>query len=227
MIPESYDSPMDFSPTELVGYLGSLLIIVSLTRTSILHLRLIGLAGSASFLLYSLLIEAYPIAVVNVVIIGVHLYFLRQLLSKKHEFFTSLELNKDSRYLRHFLEFHGADIESHQPGFAFDARDDQVRAFILRDTVPAGLFIGRTCDDATIEVELDYVAPQYRDFKVANFLYSDRSGVFAERGRRRIWTRPGSDLHVDYFTRMGFTPATVQGGPALMADLDAVMGADA
>lgn len=218
---------MDFSPTELIGYLGSLLIIVSLTRTSIVHLRMIGLAGSASFLIYAILIEAYPIAIVNIVIIGVHLYFLRQLLSNKIEFFTSLELNKDSRYLRHFLDFYADDIEAHQPGFEFEPRDDQVRAFILRDTVPAGVFIGKACSDATIEIELDYVVPQYRDFKVANYLYSDRSGIFAKRGRRRIWTRPGSPEHVAYFERLGFVDTPVQGGPALMADLDAVLASDA
>jgi len=216
-----------FSPTELVGYLGSLFIIISLTRTSILHLRLIGLAGSATFLIYALLIEAYPIAVVNVVIISVHLFFLQRLLSKKSEFFTSLELNKDSRYLRHFLDFHGEDIEQHQPGFTFEARDDQIRAFILRDTIPAGVFIGRACTDDTIEIELDYVIPQYRDFKVANFLYSDRSELFAQRGRRRIWTRPGNDVHVAYFQRLGFVPTTIQGGPAMMADLDAILGSNA
>lgn len=214
---------MDFSPVELVGYLGSLLIVISLTRTSILHLRLVGLAGSTAFLAYSILISAYPIAVVNVVIIGVHTFFLRQLLSKKKEFFTSLELNKDSRYLRHFLEYYDQDIESHQPGFVFEARDDQVRAFILRDLVPAGLFIGRTCPDDTIEVELDYVVPQYRDFKVSQFLYSDRSKIFAARGCRRIWTRPGSEVHVKYFEGLGFATTTIDGGPALMADLDTVV----
>ena len=218
---------MDLSPTELVGYLGSILIVISLTRTSILHLRLVGLAGSTAFLVYSILIDAYPIAVVNIVIIGVHLYFLRQLLSRKVEFFTSLELNKDSQYLRHFLDFYGKDIATHQPGFVFAARDDQVRAFILRDIVPAGLFIGRTCGDDSVEVELDYVVPQYRDFKVADFLYSDRSGIFSKRGRRRIWTRPGSAVHVEYFERLGFQPTSVEGKPALMADLGDVMTTDA
>ena len=214
---------MDFSPTELVGYLGSLLLVISLTRTSLLHLRLVGTAGSAAFVVYSLLISAYPVALVNLVIIGVHLYFLRQLLSKKIEFFTSLELNRDSRYLRHFLDFHSDDIAAHQPGFEFDPRDDQVRAFILRDTVPAGVFIGRTCQNDTIQVELDYVVPQYRDFKVADFLYSDRSQIFSSRSRRRIWTRPGSKAHIAYFERLGFSPTTMEDGPALLADLDAVM----
>ena len=214
---------MDLSPTELVGYLGSLLIVISLTRTSLLHFRLVGLAGSSTFLLYSLLIEAYPIAVVNVVIIGVHLFFLRQLRSTTHEFFTSLELNRNSRYLRHFLDFHSEDIEEHQPGFTFEPRDDQVRAFILRDTVPAGVFIGRACADGTIEIELDYVAPAYRDFKVADYLYSDRSQIFRAEGRRRIWTNVGSDDHAQYFRRFGFSPTRREGTIVLMANLDAVM----
>jgi len=214
---------MNFSPVELVGYLGSVLIIVSMTRASILHLRLVGLAGSASFLIYSALIAAYPIAVVNIVIIGVHLFFLRQLLSRKTEFFSSLELHKTSQYLRRFLDFHRDDIEAHQPGFAFEGRDDQLRAFILRDMVPAGLFIGRTCDDESIEVELDWVVPQYRDFKVAEYLYSDRSEIFSQKGRRRIWARPGNAEHVSYFEGLGFRPTSVGGAPALMADLDEVV----
>lgn len=214
---------MEFSPVELVGYAGSLLILLSMTRTSILQLRIIGLLGSSAFFVYGVLIAAYPIAIVNVVIVGVHLFFLRQLLSKKIEFFTSLELNKDSRYLRHFLEFHGDDISTHQPGFRFEPRDDQVRAFVLRDTVPAGVFIGRTCADGSVEVELDYVVPQYRDFKVAQFLYSDRSHIFAKRGCRTIWARPGNDVHVRYFERLGFHAGTVDGSPALVADLDAML----
>jgi len=214
---------MDFSPTELVGYLGSLLIVISLTRTSLLHLRLVGLAGSGAFLVYSLLIKAYPIAVVNVVIIGVHLFFLRQLLSTKHEFFTSLELHRNSQYLRHFLDFYEADIEAYQPGFTFEPRDDQLRAFILRDTVPAGVFIGRACADDTIEIELDYVAPAYRDFKVAEYLYSDRSQIFRASERRRIWTDVGSDEHAEYFRRFGFKPERRNDATVLVADLDEVI----
>ncbi len=214
---------MDFSPVELVGYLGSLLIVISLTRTSILHLRLVGLAGSTAFLIYSILIEAYPIAVVNVVVIGIHLFFLRQLLSRTKEFFTSLELNMDSQYLRHFLHFYADDIESHQSGYTFEAREDQVRAFILRDLVPAGVFIGRKCSDGTIEVELDYVAPQYRDFKVADFLYSSRSEIFGAHDCRRIWARPGSEHHVEYFEKMGFKATTLNGNRVLMAELEAVI----
>lgn len=212
---------------EALGYLGSLLILISLTRTSILQLRIIGLAGSLSFFVYGLLIAAYPIAIVNVAIVGVHIYFLRQLMSKKEEFFSSLELSMQSAYLRHFLSVHASDIENFQPGFSFTAREDQIRAFILRGTVPAGVFIGRVCPDASVEVELDYVVPEFRDFKVANFLYSDRSGVFEDRGRRRIWTVPGNPAYVDYFERLGFHHALLDGRPVLISDLDNVLETDA
>jgi hypothetical protein len=134
---------------ELIGYLGSAMIVISLTRTSLLKLRLFGLVGAAFFVAYSLIIKAYPIAVVNVVIVGIHLFFLRDLLSKKTEFFTTLEVRADSRILAYFLEFNREDIHSYREDYVYEPREDQVRVFILRDLVPAGLLIGRPCATGT------------------------------------------------------------------------------
>jgi|ERR1051325_4597590 hypothetical protein len=50
---------------ELIGYVASVLVAISLTMTSILRLRIINLTGSACFTLYGLLIGAYPVAIVN------------------------------------------------------------------------------------------------------------------------------------------------------------------
>ena len=109
----------------------------------------------------------------------------------------------------------------------YEPRDDQVRAFILRDLVPAGLFIGRLCPDDTVEVALDYVIPQYRDLQVARFLYSPRSNVFYEGRGRRIWSRPGSSDHNAYFTKLGFVPGTADGVDALVADLTELIESNA
>lgn len=218
---------VDLSITELIGYAGSGFIILSLLQKSILKLRVFGLAGSFTFLVYSIAISAYPIAVVNVIVAGIHIWYLRKLLSKKIEIFTTLEVAKDSQYLLRFLEFHEAEIEGLEHGFRYEPKDNQVRAFILRDLVPAGLFIGRFCEDDTVEVELDFVIPQYRDFKVARFLYSPRSKIFrAERGRR-IWSRPGSQVHNDYFSRLGFEPGTADGVDAYVADLEGLVASNA
>lgn len=204
---------------EAVGYLGSALLILSMTRTSILKLRVFGLIGSLVFLTYSLLIEAYPIAVVNVVIASVHIYFLRQLLSKKKEYFTILEVRPESRYLEYFLDFHADEIHGFQPDFRYEADPKQIRAFILRDLVPAGLFIGRPCTDHSVEVLLDFVIPQYRDFRVGQFLYSDRSGIFRDPQCEQAWSKAGNSTHNEYLERMGFERTGDGAGAPFVKDL--------
>lgn len=200
---------------ELIGYVGSAFVVVSLTRTSILKLRLFGLAGAAFFVVYSVIIEAYPIAVVNIVIVGIHLYFLRGLLSRKSELFTTLEVRGDSRYLDYFLRFHEDDIRNYREDFRLEPREDQIRVFVLRDLVPAGLLIGRPCADHAFEVELDYVIPRYRDLRIAEFLFSPSSGVFTDPLCKRAWSRPGTSSNVEYLEKMGFERAADDDGSTI------------
>ena len=188
---------------EVIGYVGSALIVLSLTRKSILKLRVFGLAGAVVFLVYSLLIGAFPIAVVNAVIILIQIFFLRELISTK-DYFRVLNVNKESRYLEHFLEFYDEDIRRFQPGFVYQPSDKQITSFVLRDLVPAGLFIGEWHDDGSLQIKLDYVIPQYRDFKVGRYLYSTPSGLFADLEWTRAWSEPGSPIHAKYLEKMGF-----------------------
>ena len=203
---------------ELIGYTGSALVLVSLTRTSIIKLRKFGLAGAVFMVAYSLLIAAYPITLVNVVIVFIHLFFLRELRTKRNEYFKALVVRPENRYLAYFLEFFSKEISRFQPGFTYRPGDKTVAAFILRDTVPAGLFIGRNLGDGSIDVELDFAIPQYRDFKIGEYLFSSASGVF--EGFDRARSDPGEPDHAQYLERMGFTPAMEAGGrPYYVKDL--------
>ena len=83
---------MDLSLTyEIIGYVASVLVAVSLMMRSVLKLRVINLLGAAVFTLYGLLIGAYPVAVVNFVIALIDLYYLREFVPSK-EHFTSFKL---------------------------------------------------------------------------------------------------------------------------------------
>ncbi len=83
---------MDLSLTyEIIGYVASVLVAVSLMMRSVLKLRVINLLGAAVFTLYGLLIGAYPVAVVNFVIALIDLYYLREFITSK-EYFTSFKL---------------------------------------------------------------------------------------------------------------------------------------
>ncbi|MCH7788980.1 MAG: hypothetical protein IH940_06010 [Acidobacteria bacterium] len=198
---------------EIVGYVASVLIILSITQKSILRLRALGLAGALTFLVYSLAIGAYPIAVVNVIAAAVHGWYLRQLIARKAEVFRVLHVNPDSAYLLDFLAFYNDEIEGHfQPEFVYQPNDDQVTAFILRDMVPAGLFIGEAADDGTFEVKLDFVIPQYRDFRIGRYVYAPGSALLTGIAPSCVWATASNPDHGNYLRRVGFTECPDQSG---------------
>jgi hypothetical protein len=191
---------------EIVGYVASLLVAVSLMMSSILKLRLINLVGSAAFTVYGVLFHAYPVAAVNLLIVFINVYYLRQMFSAR-EFFKLLRVQPDSEYLRYFLDFYGDEIQRFSPGFAAAPSEGQLTFFVLRDMVPAGVFIGERGADGSLRVLLDFVIPQYRDFKTGKYLFSRHVDFFRSLGITEILSDPGSREHSAYLRRMGFTPA--------------------
>ena len=189
---------------ELVGYGASAVVVYSLMMKSILRLRLIGLVGAAAFLAYGVLIGSVPIVLTNAVILGIHLFYLRRL-SRRSETFSILNVDPSSKYLERLLQFHARDIQVFQPGFEYQPVAATRPALILRDMIPAGVFIAVPHDDGSLEVQLDYATPQYRDFKLGRFVYSADSEIFGHP--TCVWSDEWSDSHTAYLKRMGFEPA--------------------
>ncbi len=187
----------------LVGYAGSLLVVVSLSMTSVLKLRLVGLAGAITFLVYGVLIGATPVVVTNLVIIGIHGFYLYRAWTDR-EYFSVLEVLPTSRYLAEFFDFYRADIEKYFPGFVYLADVGDVTLLVLRNMVPAGAFVARPAGDATLDVTMDYAIPRYRDFKVGNYLFDTRADFFVARGWETLRTEAPTEAHAKYLRRMGF-----------------------
>lgn len=192
----------------LIGYLGSALVVASLTMRSIMRLRIIGLAGGLTFVAYGYLIDAWPIVLTNVVIVAIHLAFLREIYTAT-EYFKVIEVRPDSPYLDLFLDTHGPEIEEVWPDFSSYRSDGQLALFVLRDLVPAGLFVADVEDHSTLNLRLDFVIPGYRDFKVGRYLY--RTGTLHDRGFRTIVADSLNPRTIEYLGRMGFRP-TMAGG---------------
>jgi hypothetical protein len=188
---------------ELVGYAASALVAVSLMMRSILRLRVINLVGSATFTVYGVLIQAYPVAATNALIVGINLYYLRQMLGSR-EFFDLLRVRPDADYVRRFLDFHREEIARFLPGFVHAPSEEQLSFFVLRDMLPAGLFLGERRGEGVLRVALDFVIPQFRDFRTGTYVFRDRAEFFREHGVRVIESEAGSRVHADYLRRMGF-----------------------
>lgn len=201
---------------EALGYVASILVAISLMMRSILRLRLINLLGAAAFALYGLLIGAYPVAVVNLLIIGINLYYLHGMLRTK-AFFRLLEIRPDSEYLRYFLDHYADEIRRFQPGPTLTLTPDasHLTLFVLRDLVPAGVFVAERRGPHALLVALDFVIPPYRDLKIARYLFAERSDFFRARGITEILSRPGSPAHTAYLRRMGFEPVETGDEPML------------
>lgn len=65
-------------PIELVGYLASILIVISLTMSSIVKLRIINSIGCSLFVVYGIVLGAIPVAISNGLIIFINLYYLHK-----------------------------------------------------------------------------------------------------------------------------------------------------
>lgn len=190
---------------EIIGYIASVLVAISLMMSSILKLRVINLIGAAFFTLYGLLIGAYPVAAVNFIIVLIDLYYLYQIFATD-EYFVLLEVPSDSEYLKYFLNFYEQEIKKFFPKFAYTPSERQFVFFVLRDLVSAGLFIGEVRDEDSLFVKLDFVIPGYRDFKIGKFVYAEKADFFKEKGFRKLYAEAEDKKHNDYLQRIGFTP---------------------
>lgn len=187
---------------EFVGYLGSALVITSLLMTRILRLRVIGLIGSTTFLIYGLLIGSIPIMITNTVIIVINAVFLWRA-NQIDEWFHLLEVRPDSLYLADFLGFHEDDILVYQPDWDGQVANSDLVVFVLRDTRPAMLMVG-SVDDGVVDLRLDYAIPQFHDYRMGRFLYESNADFFTEKGITTIEAHARTKSHIRYLHKMGF-----------------------
>ena len=75
---------MNINIVELVGYFGSILVVVSMLMTSVVRLRIINTIGSFIFTIYALIIHSYPTALMNFSLVLINVYNLYRLLKVQY-----------------------------------------------------------------------------------------------------------------------------------------------
>lgn len=189
---------------ELFGYFGTVLIAISLTMSNIVRLRWINLFGASSFAIYGAIINAYPVMLLNGFISLVDVFYLIQIYTKK-DYFSILEINpKNNYYLRHFLDFYHTDIKKFFPNFNYEKVQDAKSIFILRNMVPAGLFMYKEVAQDKIEIKLDYAIPDYRDFNNSKYFYSSETRFLRDKGYKTLLVESEQPVHQKYLLKMGF-----------------------
>lgn len=200
---------MDIDYLTWIGYLASVIIAVSMTLNSIVKFRWINLAGASLFSLYGFMIGSLPVALMNGFIVAVDVYYLFLIYGKKEQF-EVLEVKPDSRYLQRFLSFHQQDIAKFFPGFHFQASNKLKCYFTLRNLAVAGVFVAEISNDKTLQVQLDYVLPEYRDFKNGEVVFGRIEHLFQASQISKIQAFSYHKRHTGYLKRMGFLETSPQ-----------------
>ena len=190
---------------EIIGYTGSVLIAISLMMKNIFKLRKVNLIGASTFAVYGILVQAYPVLVLNSFIAIVDIYFLAEMYMKKDAFHLMPVLDQNHPYLKEFLSFHKSDIQKFSPDFNLDKISNANCYFVLRNIIPVGIFIYENINPGEANILLDYAIPDYRDMKNAEYLYYAESKFLREKGITNLTAESSVHEHRKYLQKVGFT----------------------
>ncbi len=202
---------------ELVGYIGSALVLVSFLMTSVAKLRIVNSIGSFIFMVYALIIHSYPTAIMNFCLIAINIHFLWKMRHTGNQY-DLVNLDVEDSYLQYLLKRHREDIESCFPGIKIhpDSGYDEInRAYLVTcKGAPAGITLGKVTEDAsvngsynpnetpneTMDLLLDYSLPEFRDFSIGTFMMTK----LREEGIDRLIYSGPTEHHMAYLNKMGF-----------------------
>ena len=189
---------MDFV-IELIGYLGSILVLVSMLMSSVIKLRIINTVGSIIFTFYAFAIQTYPTAILNVILVGVNIYNIIKLL-KSTKLYDLVEVKAEDSFAGYFLEHYKDDIAVYFPEFKNDPELYDFANIVCCNADPAGILLGKK-NGEEIEISLDYTTPMYRDCSVGKFLYEK----LEEQGIKKLVYKSADKKHEEYLKKMGFS----------------------
>jgi uncharacterized protein with PQ loop repeat len=74
---------MEFTLTEIIGYLASIVVLISFLMKDILKLRIVNFIGCGLFVAYGIMLHySIPIILTNSVIMIIHIYYLSKMKKK-------------------------------------------------------------------------------------------------------------------------------------------------
>ena len=183
---------------EIIGYVGSALVLVSFLMASVVKLRVVNAVGSTIFAVYALLIHSYPTMIMNICLVLINLYYLWKLRNSAPEY-QLVSLAPEESFVRFFLEEHSEDIAKCFPGRSWEQTALNRAFLVCHGEAPAGLLLGAE-QDGVLNVALDYSTPAFRDASVGRYLLEH---LPQEQIRLLRYIR-AEEGHLGYLQKMGY-----------------------
>ena len=162
---------------EAVGYIGTALVVLSMTMTSVLRLRIVNIAGSAVSVFYAAAVGAYPVVFLNAILIAVNAAKIVQFFRLEKSYHL-IETNGGAGLPNYLAQKYNDDILNYFPGFK----------------------AGKIDGEKTFHISIDYTTPAYRDNSAGLFLYKE----IARRGVKKAVLETSAKNHEAYMYKIGF-----------------------
>jgi hypothetical protein len=204
---------------QVIGWAGSAILITSLLQTRVLRLRELNLLAAVLLVVYNAVLGIWPMVAMNVCIAGINVWHLSRLLRTRHDpgTYEVVGIGPGEEYLTYVLQRNQRDVERFNPEPTWDpAAPGAMAVLVLRAGETVGVVLARDAGDGVAQIDLDYVLPRFRDFTPGEFVYR-RSGLFTERGFRRVVAPRRMRDADEYLARVGFR----RDGPDRVLDLSA------
>ncbi len=205
---------------QLLGYLASVLLAISLMVNNDLKFRWLNILGCVAFIGYGILINALPVILTNSLLFLINGFYLLKIY-RTNEHFDLLEFEQGGTLIKKFLSFYQDDIKAYFPQFDEIRECDNIRFVVTRDLVIANLFVASLQPGGLAEVHLNYTVAKYRDYKVGKFIFEKEKKFLVSKGvKQLVYSKPVNNKHQRFLTVMGFKEETWNGKKVYLKNLD-------
>jgi len=186
---------------DLLGYVASFIILVSLTMKSIVKLRWINAVGSLLFVLFAFLTKSTPTIVMNLGIILIDLWYVIGITVKRSDYHL-VKAERGSAWLDYFYQCNQIEIDDI---FSLDAFGEakHFSYFVCNDEI-AGLLAWKEISPVECRIMIDFVTPRFRDLKIGTYFFLQHLSIFREKGYSRLVYENVGKRHWKYLGKLGF-----------------------
>lgn len=192
---------------QALGWIGSAVLVISLLQTRVMRFRVLNLASCVVLIVFNAAIGVWPMAAMNVVLVGINIWAITRLLRDRHDSraYDAVAIGTGEPLLRHLLARHAADVAAFNPDLPADVGALADHAFVVStgDQVVGIVLSKDGAQEGEQLVVLDYVLPAFRDFTPGEFVFRP-DGPFAALGTRRVVASPGMTSSERYLRAIGF-----------------------
>lgn len=206
---------------QLIGYIASIFLAISLVINGAIKFRIFNMLGQIAFIVYGIVINAFPIIVANSVLLCINIYQLYKL-SQSNEQFKYVPIEPNNKIIEEFLAFYKTDISNYFPQFKYiPTLQQQINFVVLRNASIANIFVATIDTKGNATVHINYTIPQYRDYKVGRFIFEkEKKYLQANNIKNVVYTQVHNKQHLEFLQVMGFTQQQINGQSCWVKNLN-------